>query len=199
MAKANCVHSTPPTNSPISQVDASSRRRFLSSVAGIAAGGTVLALATIPPVLAATAPTDALDPANASPALCAATRALGDAHDRLKQARSTFDAADLLPGEWRRLNPEPTGRRAIKRWNRREREYRYSVTMPPWEALLSAERDFQAAQTAVANIKARDMSELALKACLSSVYDCVRTTDRNPAVIGFSVSLDLIRLTMVAT
>jgi hypothetical protein len=49
MTQADSVHSTPPTNTPISQshpVDAAtSRRRFLSQAAGVAAGGTVLALA----------------------------------------------------------------------------------------------------------------------------------------------------------
>jgi hypothetical protein len=148
-------------------------------------------------VSAAAAPALALDPANASPALRAATIALDEAHGRLKEARGTFDAADKLPEEWQRLNPEPTGRRAIKRWNRREREYRYSVTMPPWEAVLTAEDDFRAAQMAVAKIDARDMSELALKACLSGVYDSVHTSwPNNPAVIGFSVALNLISLTM---
>jgi hypothetical protein len=122
-----------------------------------------------------------------------------DAHDRLKQARSTFDAADLLPGEWRRLNPEPTGRRAIKRWNRREREYRYSVTMPPWQAVLAAEDDYRGALMAVAMIKPRDMGELALKARLSSVYDRVYLSYPNGAPIGFSVALDLIRLTTAVT
>jgi hypothetical protein len=38
------------------------RRRFLSQAAGVAAGGTVLALATIPPVSAAATPAWALDP-----------------------------------------------------------------------------------------------------------------------------------------
>ena len=52
MTKADSVHSTPPTNSPISPADATSRRRFLSSAAGMAAGGTALALA-IPPTPAA--------------------------------------------------------------------------------------------------------------------------------------------------
>jgi hypothetical protein len=107
-----------------------------------------------------------------------------------------FDVADKLPEEWRGLNPEPTGRRAIKRWNRREREYRYSVTMPPWQAVLAAEDDFRAARMAVAKIDAGDMSELALKACLSGVYDAVYTSFPNAAVIGFSVALNLISLTV---
>jgi hypothetical protein len=44
MPKADRVLSTPPANTPISQVDVASRRRFLSNAAGIAAVGTVLAL-----------------------------------------------------------------------------------------------------------------------------------------------------------
>jgi hypothetical protein len=44
MAKANRVHSTPPINTPISQNhDGTSRRRFLTNAAGLAAGGTTLA------------------------------------------------------------------------------------------------------------------------------------------------------------
>ena len=61
MIQADSVLSTPPTSTTISKthpVDAPSRRRFLSS----AAGGTVLALATIPPARAVGAPAGALDP-----------------------------------------------------------------------------------------------------------------------------------------
>jgi hypothetical protein len=54
MPKADSVHSMPPTNSPISQVDATSRCRFLTNAAGLAAGGTALALA-IPPAPSAAA------------------------------------------------------------------------------------------------------------------------------------------------
>jgi hypothetical protein len=53
MTQADRVHSTPPTNTPISQVDATSRRRFLSSAAGVATGGAALALATSQPIAAA--------------------------------------------------------------------------------------------------------------------------------------------------
>jgi hypothetical protein len=65
MIHAESVHSTPPTNTPISQrhpVDAPSRRRFLHQAAGVAAGGTVLAMATIPPMSAGAAPASTLDP-----------------------------------------------------------------------------------------------------------------------------------------
>jgi hypothetical protein len=50
MPEAKRVHSTPPASLPISQsnpVDATSRRRFLSQAAGVAAGGAVVALATV--------------------------------------------------------------------------------------------------------------------------------------------------------
>jgi hypothetical protein len=62
MAKATRMHSMPPIDTPISQNDAPSRRHFLTQAAGVAAGGTVLALAVIPPALAATAPARLPDP-----------------------------------------------------------------------------------------------------------------------------------------
>jgi hypothetical protein len=120
--------------------------------------------------------------------------AMDDAHERLKEARAAFDAADLLPEAWRRANPEPTGCRALKRWERREHEYRYSVTMPQWQEVIAAEREFSAAQMAVAKIDARDMGELALKACLSGVYDRVHLARGHSAVIGFSVALNFVGL-----
>jgi hypothetical protein len=200
MPKADSVHSTPPTNSPISQVDATSRRRFLSQAAGVAAGGTVLALAAIPPVSAVAAPASPLDAANASPALRAATIALDEAHGRLKEANAAASADDATVTRWRELNPKPTGRRAVKNWERRYRDYRHSVTMDSWHALLDAEDAFRTAQMAVAKIDARDMRELALKAALSCVYDAVRLRAYHPnaAVIGFSVALNLVSLTVHA-
>lgn len=164
MTQIDSVHSTPRLNTSVSQIrpqDGPSRRRFLSKAAGVAAGGTVLALATIPPALAAAAPAATLDATRASPALKAAVQVLDDALDRAKEARRAFDAADRLPGEWRKLNPKPTDRRAIKRWNRRGQDYYDSVLGPPWHALRAAEKDFRDAQMAVAKIDARDMGELA--------------------------------------
>ena len=58
-------------------------------------------------------------------------------------------------------------------------------------------KDFRDAQIAVAKIDAVDMGELALKAYLSMVYDTARLYyPDNTAVIGFSVALNLIKLTM---
>jgi hypothetical protein len=64
MTQADRVLSTPPTNTPISQgypEAVTSRRRFLSQAAGVAAGGAAMALAAIPPATAASAPTSPLD------------------------------------------------------------------------------------------------------------------------------------------
>jgi hypothetical protein len=57
MAQAESNHTTIPHGAP--PVDPT-RRRFLSQAAGVAAGSAVLAVATIPPASAATAPASAL-------------------------------------------------------------------------------------------------------------------------------------------
>src|ERR1700738_3285710 len=189
MAQVNSVNST---SMPVVQ----SRRRFLSHAAGVAAGGTVLALAVIPPAPSVAAPASPLDAANASPALRAATIALDEAHGRLKEANAAVSADDATVTGWRELNPKPTGRRAVKNWERRYRDYRHSITMDSRHASMDAEDAFRTAQMAVAKIDARDMDELALKACLSGVYDAVRLRDGRSAVIGFSVALNLVSLTM---
>src|ERR1700738_561748 len=139
MAQVNSVNST---SMPVVQ----SRRRFLSHAAGVAAGGTVLALAVIPPAPSVAAPASPLDAANASPALRAATIALDEAHGRLKEANAAFSADDATVTRWRELNPKPTGRRAVKNWERRYRDYRHSVTMDSWHASMDAEDAFRTAQ-----------------------------------------------------
>jgi hypothetical protein len=70
--------------------------------------------------------------------------------------------------------------------------------MPPWEAVNAAEDDFLDAQMAVAKIDARDMSELAFKACLSCVYDAVHLSSGRTATIGFSVAYNLVSLKVPA-
>jgi hypothetical protein len=68
--------------------------------------------------------------------------------------------------------------------------------MDSWHASMDAEDAFRAAQGAVAKIDARDMGELELKACLSTVYDAVHLARGRSAVIAFSVALNLISLRM---
>lgn len=87
MTQADRVHSTPPINAPID----TTRRRFLSQAAGIAAGGTVLALATIPPARAASAPASLLEPAFD---LIAKKRAADIAHVKAIEHTDTFPIGD---------------------------------------------------------------------------------------------------------
>jgi hypothetical protein len=183
-----------PSHTP---VDATSRRRFLSHAAGVAAGGTVLALGTVSPQPSVAAPVIAIDPANISPSLRASAIALGDAHDRLEAAKARFDAGDRRVAVWYDANPEPTGKRARKRWARRWRENHDAVVGQSWAAQLEAEKRFRDALIAVAVIKSRDMNDLAIKACLSGVYDKVHLSSwPSSAAIGYSVALDLVALTM---
>jgi hypothetical protein len=173
----------------------STRRRFLSQAAGVAAGGAVLALATIPPASAVASPAGSLDASKASPALRAAARALDEAHERLKAAKARFAADDLKVAEWQANNPAPLKGRAHKRWVRKWREYRDAVAGGGWAAQIEAEEDFRAALMVVAKIKPRDMDELALKACISAIYDKVYLGRGTEAIIGYSVALDLVSLT----
>jgi hypothetical protein len=113
---------------------APTRRRFLSQAAGVAAGGTVFALATIPPASAMVAPSGLLDPANASPALRAAAIALDEAHERLKAAKARFTADDLKAFEWRELNPKPTNWRAQKKWGRKWQDMQDATVGESWAA-----------------------------------------------------------------
>jgi hypothetical protein len=82
MTQAESVHSTPPINT------SATRRRFLSQSAGMAAGGAVLALVTIPPGPAVGAPASALDPVFA---LIAEKRAADVAHDKAIDTYGEFD------------------------------------------------------------------------------------------------------------
>jgi hypothetical protein len=88
MTRVESVYITPPTNTPISQIDptgATSRRRFLSQAAGVTAGGAVLALATVSATADAAAPRAALAPSGIDPIYTAIER-----HERVA---SVWDAA----------------------------------------------------------------------------------------------------------
>jgi hypothetical protein len=149
----------------------STRRRFLSQAAGVAAGGTVLALATVRPSMAATAPASPLNAANVSPALSAAARALDDAGDAWKAAKAAYVAEDQKACEWQEANPVPKDPRARKRYWARWRKDRDPGLRAKFDALLAAEHAFADALVAVALVEPRDMTELALKACLGCVYE----------------------------
>jgi hypothetical protein len=196
MTQADRVHSTPPTNTPADPT----RRHFLSRSAGVAAGGAVLALVTIPLAPASAAPAAALDPANAGPALRAAARVLDDAGEAWKTAKAAFVAEDLKAFKWREANPEPEDRRAKKRyWARWRKDRDQSSIQAKWEAQHEAGGTFSDALVAVARVAPRDMGELVFKACAAIVYeegDFLELLWRHGAPIAHSVAFDLIRLTV---
>jgi hypothetical protein len=70
MTQADRVHSTPPTSSPVDPM----RRRFLSTAAGVAAGGAALTLATVSATADAAAPMAALASSDVDPIFAAIER-----------------------------------------------------------------------------------------------------------------------------
>jgi hypothetical protein len=172
----------------------STRRRFLSNVATLAAGGTALALA-VTPTPAAALPTDlALSAAKASPTLRTAVTALNESSDRLEAAKAVFTADDLKMAEWSELHPEPKNRRAQKKHWRKWREVREVTVDESWAAQLEAEEDFRNALIAVANVAPRDHHDIMVKAATSVVYDrTVMARYGSVAIIGYSAANDLIK------
>jgi hypothetical protein len=171
-----------------------SRRRFLAIAGGASA---TLAVVATQPALAA--PGKTLDASKASPTLRAAVRALVDSNSSLEAAKARFNADDIEVSEWAINNPKPEGKRALKRWWRHWRENRDAVEGESWEAQLAAEKDFRAAQIAVANVIPRDENDLALKAAVAFVYDRVQAGHHESiAIISYSVALDLLRSRMPA-
>jgi hypothetical protein len=95
MTQADSVHSTPPINVPV----APTRRRFLSTAAGVAAGGAALALATIPPASAVAVLPAPADTANA-------LWAERQKHvERLALASAKYDAAKAHLPAWAHGGP----------------------------------------------------------------------------------------------
>ena len=173
------------------------RRRFLSQPAGVAVGGTVLAVAAIPPVARAAAPFGVLgpaDPSNISPALLAEARGLDDAHGRVKAATAANDAANATFDTWALENPEPESKRGKRRWIKKANAYHRRVMAGSWQVLVDAESDFQAAQNAVAGVPAASLGELQCKAALAFVYEKVPLARGNRAPISRMVAFEFLQL-----
>jgi hypothetical protein len=90
----------------------STRRRFLSQAAGVAAGGTALALATIPPALSAIAPAPSVDPVFA---LIAQHRA----------EQQAYGAALMATAELHETVPSEILRSARVQWGMKDGEPHY--------------------------------------------------------------------------
>ena len=63
-----------------------------------------------------------------------------------------------------------------------------------WAAQMEAEKDFQKAQVAVANVESWAYHDIVVKAATSMVYDRVRLASCGTiAIIGYGVARDLIK------
>ncbi|MGX1323721.1 hypothetical protein AB7M17_007174 [Bradyrhizobium sp. USDA 377] len=165
------------TETSISTPAVPTRRHFFTQAVGAAAGGTVLALAAIPPAVAVAAPAGsapALDATRISPELRDLVHALQGADDALTPAMAAFDAEYELYREWLEQNPEPPGksRRAMRNWDRRQEKYmEASNFLSAQAAQVDAVRAHEAARKAIAEYRARDMNELVYMACLVCVFE----------------------------
>ncbi|MGX1323876.1 hypothetical protein AB7M17_007329 [Bradyrhizobium sp. USDA 377] len=165
----------------VESAEAPSRRRFLSRAAGVAAGGSVLALAAIPPAATTAAPAGklgasalALDATKISPQLRDLVHALQDADDALTPAMAAFDAEYERYQEWLKRHPAPSGknRRAMHKWDRRQQKYiEGSNFLAAQAAQVEAVRAHEAARKVIAEYRARDMNELIHMACLVCVFE----------------------------
>ncbi len=194
MTQADSVLSTPPTNT--SAIDHPimfpprdpTRRRFLTvaAAASVAGAGSLAAAAMAPNVPHAVP----------SPALRAAIRALDLAHAELVKAKAANTAAWDLAERWEFDNPEPDSKRGKRRWIKKAREYHLKVTPKPWNELMLAESDFDAAQIAMAMVPAGSAADIHAMAACSIIYDEVDLARRNTAPIGRAVAFELVQLGM---
>ena len=141
--------------------------------------------------MAITAPEGPLDSSKASPAFRDAVRALADSHDALDAAKARFTEADRKAWAWKDDHPEPTGKRARKRWARKFCDYREATHMDEWHAQLDAEKG---AKAICCRGVPTDLNELGLLASAAAVYDKTHPTYGQTAVISFGVVLAYLRL-----
>lgn len=160
-----------------------SRRGFFAI-----AGGAAVAIAAQPAIAA---PEKPLDASKAAPALRTAIDNMNAAADDLTAAKATVDERLSLISAWHTMNAKPTSRRAIKRWRREYVALEQEKLMPAMDWRMDAEDEFRKHQMALARIDVTSDHDRALKACCAIVFDSVKMTGGNPAVISFSVAMDL--------
>jgi hypothetical protein len=123
---------------------------------------------------------------------------LDEAHAQLVKAKVANTAAWDLSERWELDNPAPESKRGKKRSIRKARAYQLSVSPMPWQALMKAESDFDAAQIAVAMVPAGSAADIHAMAACSIIYDEVDLARRNTAPIGRAVAFELVQLGMAA-
>ena len=144
-----------------------------------------------------------MDGAGASDELRSAFRALDDAHEALKTTWAELRRVGDLMREWDRkhpLNPYSGGsNRAYRKWDRRRNKYADEMNHDAvYQAYDEAKENFKAAQLAAAQVRVRDLDELALKACAVYVYEDMHEGHLRyitPA-ISVSVAIDLAKMSL---
>ena len=169
MIQADCVHSTPPTNTPID----TTRRRILTI-----AGGAFAAAAALPSPARASGP---------SLALLGALEALESSRGRLEDSRAAYCAACAHVDRWEAENPKPASKKGLRRWLKRASKYCDAVSAEHWQNVLIAEVDFHHAQEAVAAIKCTGPADLRLMIEASVVHDSRQLSITNRAPIARAV------------
>jgi hypothetical protein len=167
------------------------RRGFLSNAAGIAAGGAVLALATVQPRAALAAPPASLPSLGDDfPAMVPAVVALEGAISRLKQASAAYFEIDARLEEWSRMHPMPLGRRKVQRWSKWAHKVRAeSGVCDAIDARNAALSAVHKAMQAVAAIVPQNSAQLTVKAALAVTFE-----DRHPTLISRALAIDAVRL-----
>jgi hypothetical protein len=188
MTQADSVHSTPPLNTPI--IGGTSRRNFLITAAGVAAGGTALALATVAPAAVAAPAASLPSLGDDFPAMVPAVEALEVAISRLKQASASYFEIDARLEEWSRMHPMPHGHRKVQRWSRWAHKVRAeSGVYDAIDAQNAALSAVHKAMQAVAAIVPQNSAQLTVKAALAVTFE-----DRHPTLISRALAIDTVRL-----
>lgn len=184
MAQADS-HNT--TSAPVDPT----RRRFLALV-----GGSAAAAATVSQGPAIAASSKALDTSKVGPALRDAVIALRESHDALEAAKAGTDAAEAKVARWEEENPEPTSKRGKKRYWRKWAEYHREASDRAWFVQRDAENHFKAAQGRLAKMHPANQDELCLMAAAAAIYDAVKLSYGQTAIISYGFVLGYFRLTM---
>jgi len=168
MTRADCVHSTPPTNAPID----TTRRRFLA-VSGVAAAIGAGSLAA-----AAMATNDVPKATPVRPTQASGCSLL---------MRPTTRINGLIAA-WDRDNPMPASRRGRRRNIKRAHAYYVAIKgFDVWQAVVAAENDFHDAQEIVADVECFSKEDLNLLVEASLMHDDRDISRGNRAPIARAV------------
>jgi hypothetical protein len=145
----------------------------------------LLALAAAIPVAVLASPAHALAP---SPALLDALKDLESSRTALDVAARGSKAAMATVDQWEIDNPPPKSKKGRRRWEKRSSAIYHTLTDEPWQAMMTAEVEFRAAQDALAAIECTGPADLQLMAKAAVTYDAIELHSTNRAPISLAVA-----------